>query len=205
MNTSKRYRSLALVPHGRRRPAPSRYSSPLASFKDSAAVPMATSPSSSQTPPTSSSSIPSNPTPHIAARPASPPATAGPSTSTSTPSTAPAAAAAAAAAASPCCTHETLTHACCDVRVLRTVADGHVLHVDGDLLAVGYCQGWKQRDPGVQGCVLSCKNDGEGIDIKEQYHTGFYEHVTRVCADAAHGLVWAAADDGRWGGVGASG
>ncbi len=75
--------------------------------------------------------------------------------------------------------------------------------MDGDLLAVGYNKGWKQRDPGLQGCVLDRTPGSRDVKHHEPYRTGFYGHVTRVCADGARGLVWAAADDGRWGGAGA--
>ncbi len=70
--------------------------------------------------------------------------------------------------------------------------------MDGDLLAVAYLQAWKKQDPGLlQGCVLSGES-GIGIGRHKQYATGFYDHVTRVRADEARGLVWAAADN-RWG------
>ncbi len=180
------------------RPAPSPHSSPLASFKDSAPVNITTS--STPWPTTRIPSSPSNYTTQATAaatgaltKPSYPsaaapaPNTAGPSTTTSP-----------AAAAAPC-SHDALTHACCDVSVLRSVTTGHALHVDGDLLAVAYCRGGKQRYPGVQGCVLSCKQPANCVMCHEQYDTGFYERVTRVRADAAHGLVWAAADGGRWG------
>ncbi len=109
---------------------------------------------------------------------------------------------AAAAAAAPPCSHDALTHACCDVRVLRSLCDGHAMHLDGDLLAIGFTKGGRDRDPGVQGCVLSHNADSvEGYECREGYNTGFYGQVARVCADAAHGLVWAAADDGRWEGA----
>ncbi len=85
------------------------------------------------------------------------------------------------------------------MRVLCDVVPGHMLHMDGDLLAVAYAGGWKERDPGLQGCVLHYEDEEEwGTKVDVSYDTGFYSHVRQVCADAAHGLVWAAADGGRW-------
>ncbi len=166
--------------------------------------PSASSATSTTTPATSNSPSPATPNSTTAASDTGSPYTPATTTTSTTPSstTTPAAA----AAAAPPCSHDALTHACCDVRLLRSMCMGHVIHLDGDLLVIGYTHGSKDEEPGLEACVLS-HGEGEdrtmdGIDYKEMYDSGFFDHVQEVCADAAHGLVWAAADDGRWAGRG---
>jgi hypothetical protein len=75
------------------------------------------------------------------------------------------------------------------------------LHLDGNLLALGYRCGWKERDPGLGGIYLDHDSeDGEwslGADVHEYDGHGLFSYVTKVCADAGNALIWCAADNGH--------
>jgi hypothetical protein len=48
-----------------------------------------------------------------------------------------------------------MTDACCDIKVLHgVVGDAYVMHLDGDLLCLGYSHGRHGREPGFAGAVL---------------------------------------------------
>lgn len=53
-----------------------------------------------------------------------------------------------------------ITAACCDVAVAATFGAG-ALHSEGRLVAAGYQQGYKLRDPGVAGLLAGCAGAGE--------------------------------------------
>jgi hypothetical protein len=48
-----------------------------------------------------------------------------------------------------------MTDACCDIKVLQgVVGDAYVMHLDGDLLCLGYSYEPRGREPGFAGAVL---------------------------------------------------
>lgn len=95
------------------------------------------------------------------------------------------------------------------------------MHIDGDLLCLGFSEDYRDREPGFGGAVLRyvpqpppgsqqqqqplnswglprqppewglvcAKSDDEPYTNNCVEH-GLFSHVSRVCADAANGLMW---------------